>query len=160
MVVAPTEIMKTNKSQEKIWVLLLSWLIPGYGFIHNKHWKRGLFFFVVLQLTFLIGAFAFKGLVMKPELPGSESFNVVALLTFIVQMFNGGLALLSLLPDLFGRGLAVLPYQEDYSWADLGAFYMLVAGGMNYFVLMSTYDNFYREEKTGLSGKKRYGKSK
>lgn len=152
--------MKTNTTQNKAVLLLLSWLIPGYGFFLNKRWKRGLFFFVTLQLTFLIGAFAFKGAVLMPEMPGSPSFNVVSLLTFIVQMFNGGLALLSLLPDIAGKSLAVLPYQEDYAWADLGAFYILVSGGMNYFVLMSTYDNFCRDEAVTSDRKKRFGKTK
>jgi len=73
----------------------------------------------------------------------SEGFNLVTILTFFTQLFNGGLSILSFLPEVLGRGAAVLPYDETNQWADLGSFYLLVSGGMNYFVLTSTYDHFY-----------------
>lgn len=126
--------------------LILSWLIPGYGFMRNGYVARGIFFFVILQLTFLIGV-ALRGSVLLPEFNfRSPSFNLVNILTFLTQIFNGGLALLSILPEIFGRSAAVLPYEESHPFADLGAFYLLVSGGMNYFVLVSTYDHFYSGE--------------
>jgi hypothetical protein len=129
--------------------MILSWLIPGYGFFRNGRKTRGLIFFVLLQLTFIIGV-ALKGSVLLPvfnfRAPG---FNLVNVLTFITQSFNGGLALLSMLPEFLGPGAALLPYEEAAPYADLGAFYLLVSGGLNYFVLVSTYDTFYGP-KAGL----------
>jgi hypothetical protein len=123
--------------------MILSWLIPGYGFLRNGRRTRGLVFFVLLQLTFIIGALL-RGSVLIPEFNfRAAGFNLVNVLTFITQMFNGGLGIISMLPELFGRGAAILPYDEAATYADLGAFYLLVSGGLNYFVLVSTYDNFY-----------------
>lgn len=124
-------------------VLFLSWLIPGYGFLHHGLKGRAILFFLLLQGTFLAGA-AMQGSVLVPEFsPRSEGFNLVTILTFVVQMFNGLLGLVSVLPDLTGGRFAILPFNETHPLAELGAFYLLVSGGMNYFVLASTYDHFY-----------------
>lgn len=123
--------------------MLLSWLIPGYGFMRNGMLARGLVFFVLLQLTFFVGV-ALRGSVLLPVFNLREpGFNLVNVLTFFTQIFNGGLGLISLLPELLGGRGALFPYQESAPYADLGAFYLLVSGGMNYFVLVSTYDHFY-----------------
>lgn len=126
--------------------MILSWLVPGYGFMRNGHVARGIFFFVILQLTFIIGAML-RGTVLVPDFNfRSPGFNLVNVLTFITQMFNGGLGLISMLPEVFGSSAAVLPYDEAATYADLGAFYLLVSGGMNYFVMVSAYDHFYASE--------------
>lgn len=123
--------------------MLLSWLLPGYGFFHHGLRSRALLFFLLLEGTFLIGA-ALHGSVLVPEFnPRNEGFNLITILTFLVQMCNGLLALISLLPELFGPGAAILPYDETHPLAELGSFYLLVSGGMNYFVLASTWDHFY-----------------
>lgn len=138
--------------QPKGLVLLLSWLIPGYGFFYHGLKKRGLLFFLLLEGTFLVGA-AMRGSVLLPEFsPRSEGFNLVTILTFAVQMFNGLLGTISLLPDLTGGRYALLPYQETHPLAELGAFYLLVSGGMNYFVLASTYDHFYGAKRPQPTG--------
>jgi hypothetical protein len=129
-------------------VVFLSWLIPGFGFFVHRRWIRGLLFFIVLEATFLVGA-AFKGSVLLPDFRfGSEGFNVVTILTFFTQMFNGGLGLISLAPE-FMRGWHILPYDETNQWADLGSFFLLVSGGMNYFVMTSVYDHFYGRKSRG-----------
>jgi hypothetical protein len=133
---------------EKFVVVFLSWLIPGFGFFVHRRWGRGLLFFIVLQATFLVGA-ALRGSVLMPDFRfGSEGFNIVTILTFFTQMFNGGLALLSLAPE-FLHGWHILPYDETNQWADLGSFYLLVSGGLNYFVMASTYDHFYGRKRRG-----------
>lgn len=123
--------------------MLLSWLIPGYGYMRNGQVGRGIFFFVTLQLTFLIGV-VLRGSVLIPAFSFRDpAFNVVNILTFFTQIFNGGLSLVSMLPELFGPGAAIFPNLEDAMLADLGIFYILVSGGMSYFVLTSTWDKFY-----------------
>ncbi len=139
-----------RKKKSAFWPMLLSWLIPGYGFMRNGFVGRGIFFFVILQVTFLLGAWL-RGTVLVPEFNfRSPGFNLVNILTFMTQMFNGGLGLLSMLPELTGPSGAVLPYEESATWADLGAFYLLVSGGMNYFVMIGTWDNFYSEDADPL----------
>jgi len=139
--------MRARKQRSKWFVLVVSWLIPGYGYYyHGLRWK-GLFVFGAIELTFLIGSLL-RGSVLLPEFRVThEGFNVVALLTFFTQLFNGLAALLSLLPEFLGRAFAIFPYDESYCWADLGSFYLLVAGGLNYFVLTSTYDHFYGKKR-------------
>jgi hypothetical protein len=134
-------------NQPRWLVLTLSWLVPGYGlFIHGLR-RRAVCLFVLIEGIFLIGAFL-RGSVLPPEFRWShEGFNVVSLLTFFTQMFNGAAALVSLLPEVAGRAWAILPYDESYCWADLGSFYTLVAGGMNYLLVMSTYDHFYGRKR-------------
>lgn len=131
------------------WLVLgLSWLVPGYGFFVHGLRRRALILFLAIEGTFALGCML-KGGVFLPEFRwGHEGFNIVTLLTFFTQMFNGGGAILSLLPELAGRRWAILPYDESYCFADLGSFYLLVAGGLNYFVLMSTYDHFYGRKRS------------
>ncbi|MCX7624734.1 MAG: hypothetical protein N2Z21_00750 [Candidatus Sumerlaeaceae bacterium] len=133
---------------QRVWrVLFLSWLIPGYGYYVNGLRRRGVVVFLAIQLTFLLGC-ALRGGVFLPEFRWShEGFNIVSLLTFLTQIFNGGAALISLIPEVIGGRWAVLPYDESYCWADLGSFYILVSGGLNYFVLTSTYDHFYGKKR-------------
>lgn len=123
--------------------MILSWLIPGYAFMRNGHVARGVFFFVALQVTFLIGVWL-RGSVLVPEFNFREpGFNLINVLIFITQMFNGGLGFLSMLPDVLGPTAAIFPYDEAATYADLGVFYLLVSGGMNYFVMVRGYDCFY-----------------
>lgn len=135
--------MKQASTTEKIMVLGASWLIPGYGFYHHGLRKRALFFFITLEAAFLVGSFL-QASVLFPEFRlRSEGFNLVAILTFLTQMFNGLLGLISVLPDIKGPNWAILPYNETCWSADLGSFFLLVSGGMNWFVIASTYDHFY-----------------
>jgi len=131
---------------DKYFVLVMSWLVPGFGFAWHGRWWRAIFFFIVLEATFLAGAFL-QGSVLVPEFSySSKDFNLVAILTFFTQMFNGFLGMISVAPDLLTRAgihVRILPYNETNQWFDLGSFYLLVSGGMNYFVMMSTYDHFY-----------------
>ncbi|MCX7018751.1 MAG: DUF6677 family protein [bacterium] len=130
----------------KYFVLVMSWLVPGFGFAWHGLWWRALFFFVVLEAAFLAGAFL-QGSVLVPEFAyTNKDFNLVTILTFFTQMFNGLLGIVSVAPDLLARAgihVRILPYNETNQWFDLGSFYLLVSGGMNYFVMMSTCDHFY-----------------
>ncbi len=134
---------RTVSAAEKTLVMLISWLVPGYGFWHNGLRRRAVFFFLTLQATFLVGALL-RGSVLLWSLDyrSSETFNLVAILSTVTQLCNGALGLLSMLPEV-AHGFHILPYDETNQWADLGSFYLLVSGGMNYFVLMSTWDHFY-----------------
>ena len=132
--------------------MLLSWLFPGYGFFHFGLRRRGLLMFAVIELTFVAGVL-FDGCVLWPDFNfRSQQFNLVAILAFLTQVFNGFLSLLSVLPEFFGRHLDILRADETRAWHDLGSFWLLVSGGMNYFVLVSTWDHFLGHKARGAAG--------
>ena len=91
---------------------------------------------------------AFSGYVLVPAfLPSDPTFNIFAVLTFVVQLFHGlgclgYLALSQVLPPT--SVVAVLGH-PGAPYADLGAFHLAVAGGLNYFACVRLWD-FLRGE--------------
>ena len=120
--------------------LVLAWLVPGAGHLQLDplHRRRGLWYGGLIHLTFLIGMLMHGGMVWPNWNPQDPTFNVVNNLTFVVQMFAGWPALVSL--GGFFAGLAPLKAQEPHAWFELGAFYCLVAGALNYFVICNAAD--------------------
>ena len=139
--------------------VVLSWLIPGSGFVLRKHYVRGIVLFLVINATFMLGVLLHGAVVWPIWHPRVEGFNVVNNFTFIVQLGNGLLSLLS----LAGHSLTpnrVLTGQEWHAYFDLASFYLLVSGGMNYFVVCHFYDRFSgRAEAKSRSRPTREGKS-
>ncbi len=118
--------------------VVLAWLLPGYGLWVMGEKTRAVLLGAVLQFTFLMGCIL-RGSVVLPDLQGgADGFNIVAVLVFVIQMGNGALASLSLLPELFGGAVSILPTNESHAYADLGQMWLLVSGGMNYFLVMAT----------------------
>ena len=121
--------------------VILSWLIPGSGFVLRRHYARGVVLFLLINVTFMIGVLLHGAVVWPIWNPRIEGFNIVNNLTFMVQLGNGLLSLLSLV----GHSLTpngVLTGQEWHAYFDLGSFYVLASGGMNYFVICHFYDRF------------------
>lgn len=138
---APTQI----PLQRKFIQLLLSWLIPGSGFLFHNQLKRGIVIFVLLSATAFFGV-ALKGTVVFPVWsPAKEGFNVINILTFLAQMGFGGLSLLCLLSQPLG--IKFLQGQQAYAFFDLASFYLIVSGAMNYLMLFNFYDRCLRTEK-------------
>jgi hypothetical protein len=126
-----------SEPESGVGTAVLAWLIPGLGFWKLGLRERGILLFVLIQMTFLVGC-GFRGSVLLPDLQGgADGFNIVSVLVFVISMGNGGLGILSLLADLTGGRLAVLPSNEAHSYADLGQMYLLVSGGLNYFLVMT-----------------------
>jgi hypothetical protein len=127
-------------------LLVLSWLIPGIGFIAKGSIWRGLSLFVLINGTFALGLLL-HGTVLIPQFRYSDpAFNIVSLLTFIGQIGDGGASLLTLARDqyYYGKLLAGggwLPY-EMHPWFDLASLYLLVAGSANYFAVSNFYDRY------------------
>ncbi len=121
--------------------VILSWLIPGSGFVLRKHYARGVVMFLLINVTFMIGVLLHGAVVWPIWNRHIEGFNIVNNLTFMVQLGNGLLSLLSLV----GHSLTpngVLTGQEWHAYFVLASFYLLVSGGMNYFVVCHFYDRF------------------
>lgn len=141
-------------------LLILNWFIPGLGFWICRRRARGGLQFLLVVLTFGLGI-ALKGGVDWPSWSVSEqNFNLINNFTFIIQLGTGLPALVSLLahqlPEWthlgFLGGAQTLPYY------DLGGFYIIVAGAMNYFATCNLHDRILRpnprfEEQEGCGEK-------
>ena len=118
--------------------LVLSWLIPGSGFMLRRDFYRGLAIFVMVTLTFFLGL-GLKGSVVFPVLsPGSEGFNVINILTFLAQLGYGAMSLLCL--GSCRLGMPFLQGLQSYAFFDIAAFYLIIAGSLNYLMLFNYYD--------------------
>jgi hypothetical protein len=128
---------------------LKAWLVPGLGHLplDPLYRRRGLWYGGLIHLTFLIGICMHGGVVWPNWNPQDPTFNVVNNLTFVVQMFAGWPALISL-GSLFA-GFAPLKAVEPHAWFELGSFYCLVAGALNYFVICNAAD--LRRKKAAAS---------
>jgi hypothetical protein len=125
----------------KTWLLVaLGWLVPGAGYflLPKRQWNRGIIFLVSVHLTFLLGIILKGGLVPLPWSASDPSFSIVNNLTFILQMGAGWPALLSLGAYYWNWG--ALAAEETHAWYELGSFYCLVAGSLNYFVVCHSVD--------------------
>jgi len=140
--------------------LIGSWLLPGFGFFRRKRYVRGIILFIVIQLTFILGL-SLKGSVALPVLDASGG-SIISVLTFIIQLFNGASGLLSLGAVLWdqslnakglvaGTGVRFLSGSQPHAFFELGAFYLLVSGAMNYFSIMNFYDRYKTGHKGGSS---------
>ncbi|MDD4278660.1 hypothetical protein GX645_05285 [Candidatus Sumerlaeota bacterium] len=119
---------------KRISVMLGAWLIPGLGFWVNGARKQAIILFILIELLFAVGL-CLSGTIVIPSTfnPMASEANIVAILSFIVQFFNGGGLIIS----------QVLPANETASFSDLGSFWLMVSSGLNYFAMLSVWDHFY-----------------
>lgn len=119
----------------------LNWLVPGAGYLATGQIRRGWALFGLINLVFLLGLI-FNGYIFVPSMNvASPLDNIVAVLTFIVQVCHAGGTLLVLGAEKVGglpATLLVRPAGAPYS--DLGSFHFLVAGALNYFATTRLYD--------------------
>ena len=116
-------------------LIFIGWLIPGAGFffLERRNWLRGAIFFVVIHLTFVLGVLL-KGGVVWPIWITNPGFSILNDLTFVVQLGAGWPALVSLLAYFRQwNGLAAV---EVHALYEIGSFYCLVCGAMNYFIII------------------------
>lgn len=125
---------------------VVNWFLPGLGFIAVGDRSRGLALFVGINGCFLAGLML-GGYVLPPEWStASPNFSIVACLTYIMQFFHGaGWAAANLCWGLVQEGsqnsiVNFLAGRPGATNSDLGAFHLLVAGGLNYFATMRLYD--------------------
>lgn len=137
-------------------LLLLDWLIPGLGFWLAGRRARGAMQAWMVILTFLLGLLLHSGVAWPSWSPSAPDFNLINNFTFVVQLGAGLPALLSLLsqsvPQLGLAGQPVHPYYE------LGGYFLIVAGAVNYFAVCNFYDRLmhprsrFREQEESEQG--------
>ena len=122
-----------------------NWLIPGLGYILSRDMARGATLFILINLCFAIGILM-GGYILAPVswAPFTPNFNLVGILTYLSQAFHGGGWL-----GLQGLQRAAASDTSAYfnltalgskPYADLGAFHLVVAGGLNYFATVRLWD--------------------
>lgn len=119
---------------------LVGWLVPGLGmvFLGTRYRLRAIAFLVLVHLTFLIGLLLGGGVAPPVVEPGLLGMTAIGFLTFFMQLGAGWPALVSLLGHF--AGIAALSGDQAGAYYELGAFYMLVAGTLNYFIVCHSYD--------------------
>lgn len=128
--------------------LLLSWLVPGAGFMYCGRWARGLTHFVTIGVTFVLGL-ALHGAVLWPTWSlSSEDFNLINNFTFVTQMGSGLPALASFLVSRVTEAepgpMSWLGGIQSHTNFELGSYYLIVAGALNYFAVGNLYDRLSR----------------
>lgn len=122
--------------------IVLSWLIPGSGFLLHRQITRGIIILIVLSATFVLGLLLEGTVVFPVWSPREEGFNVINILTFLSQMGYGSLSLLCLASHTLG--LSFFQGNQAGSFFDLASFYLIVAGGINYLMVFNFYDRCLR----------------
>ena len=137
-------------------LLILNWLVPGAGFMIAGRGGRGLAQMLIVLTTFAIGLTLRGGVVWPVWIPGREGeFNLINNITFIIQMGGGLPALLSLAGSLCeslarsgpAAGIAALfGGFPEHPYFELGSYYLVVAGALNYFATCNFHDRLVRPQ--------------
>lgn len=124
--------------------LIAGWLIPGAGFLLVGKWARGLMHLLIIGTTFAIGL-SLHGAVLWPTWSfRSEDFNLINNFTFITQLGSGLPAVASFVASrLTGSEAGPLSWLggiQSHTHFELGSYYLIVAGALNYFAMGNLYD--------------------
>ncbi len=122
------------------WALtLLNWVLPGFGFIMVGRRARGFTQLAIVLTTFGLGL-ALRGGVIWPvwSLSGEHELNIINNVMFLIQAGSGAPALLSLFGQL--AGLPLLAGLPEHPFYELGAYFIVVAGALNYYAACNFYD--------------------
>ncbi|MBN1865823.1 hypothetical protein JW916_00895 [Candidatus Sumerlaeota bacterium] len=129
-------------------IVVVGWILPGsaFFFLGPRMRGRALVSLIVIHLTFLFGVLLKGGLVWPAWSLYTPGFSILNNLTVVVQMGAGWLAALSLGAHLSHWGaLAAVAAVESHSWFELGSFYCLVAGALNYFAVCQALDRNHKK---------------
>ena len=124
--------------------VLISWMVPGAGFMVCGRWARGIFHFLAINLTFALGLMLHSSVAWPTWSLRAEEFNLINNFTFLVEMGGGLAALASFVASAALEGessamqwLAGVPHDPYY---ELGTYFLVVAGALNYFAIGNFYD--------------------
>ncbi len=122
----------------------VGWLFPGSGLLllGRRYVGRAILFMGAVYLTFFLGICLNGGVSWPVWGFRDPGFNVVNNLNFILQLGCGWPALLAWVAD--AKGWAFLTGDEIHPLSELGGFYCMVAGALNYFIV---WDGIERSDK-------------
>jgi hypothetical protein len=126
------------------WLVLLNYLLPGAGFCAVGRRGRGLLQGTMVLVTVALGWSLHGGVAWPSWSPQAMDFNLINNLTFLVQLGGGLPNLASLVAHQLGwpllGGVPKDPYYE------LGSYYLVVAGAVNYFATLNFYDRLVKRD--------------
>ena len=133
---------------KKYIIPLTGFVFPGLPYLLAKEYKKFFLIFPLLYLTFIIGILL-KGGVISPSIYQSPKgfFNPLAYLTFFAQMLFGLPAFISYIYSLFHQTIIYKGAIVNITYPpffDLGSYYLIVAGSLNYYANIKLYDNKLR----------------
>lgn len=128
-------------------LLLLNWFIPGMGFWLCGRRTRGVLQFLMVIVTFALGIWLRGGVDWPSWSFSSPEFNLINNFTFIIQLGSGFPALISLYVGSAGNhALDFLASAPTRPYYELGQYYMIVAGAVNYFATCNLHDRIVRPQ--------------
>lgn len=140
---------------QAVGLALLNWLIPGAGYAAVGDFLRAGILCLIINLIFAIGLYL-DGYLYVPSFRLGPEFNIVAILTLAVQALHGGGTILLLAAAEVGGPLGALLVRDPGApYSDLGAFHLLVAGGLNYVASARLYDLLVGYEEPKPASKNR-----
>lgn len=110
---------------------LLTWLVPGAGYVLAARAARGLFAAVVVLAMFTVG------LLFGGHLFGLQNVPDVGLLAYVYGFCDLGTGLLYFLCQWTGIGLTD---QAQRATAEYGNIFFMVAGLLNFLAALDTFD--------------------
>lgn len=133
--------------------VLLGFIVPGLPYLLAKEYKRYAMIFPLLYLTFAIGLLL-NGAVVMPKAYQSPVFNILAYLGYVSQMFFGLPAWMNnawVTHQMEIEMIEKLPSYTSAEYFDLGSYFLVVAGGLNYYANVKLFD-FVLNKKEDASG--------
>jgi Family of unknown function (DUF6677) len=126
-------------------LLALGWLLPGAGFLllDKRYRSRAVLLIAVIHATFLIGVLLRGGVAWPIWSLSSPGFSVINNINFIFQFGAGWMSVFSMVATQMEWG--ALGALEVHPYSELGSFYCLVAGALNYFIVWQTLDRRRRK---------------
>ncbi|HPK03666.1 MAG TPA: hypothetical protein PLS90_14555 [Candidatus Sumerlaeota bacterium] len=118
--------------------MLANWLVPGLGFLLLGKRTRGLIQLGLVGVTFALGLLLDGGVAWPAWSIRQPDFNLINNFTFLIQLGAGLPALVSLVAGL--KGWTLLGGAPWASYFELGAYYLVEAGAINYFAACNLYD--------------------
>jgi hypothetical protein len=106
----------------------VGWLVPGAGHVLLGQWKKGLFFFGILGVTYLFGMWIAG---FRPVSFDDNPF-------YYVGQYGSGVTML--VAKLRGAEKAVVGPSLHPTWFDPGLLYVCVVGLLNLVVMLSVLD--------------------
>jgi hypothetical protein len=123
-------------------LLVLNWLVPGLGWLVAGRKARGAISFLLVMVTFVLGLVLHGGVSWPCWDPANEAFNLINNFTLLIQFGAGLPALVSLIADQFQ--FAPLGGLPKHAYYELGGYFIVVAGAINYFSTCNLYDRLMR----------------
>ena len=134
---------------KKLLIVLSGFVVLGLPYWITGEKRRFWQIFPILYLVFALGILLHGAVVGPKDYQSPEGFfNPLAYLTFFVQLFFGLPAWISWAISSFSSEIVYLGQTVNLTFHprfDLGSYYLIVAGGLNYFTVIKLYDKWPKE---------------